>query len=374
MTELRRDRVSRRTVAAAVPDAVRAAERTSIGAGRCSRARRRRGLAPGRPVDVPAARIGVFLGAESGRVAVRDRGGARARGGRRADASTRARSGAGAARWRRSSTPPRRVAGGGGVGARPATSAPRAGRDRLARRARRAPPPSPRRRARSAPGECDVALCGGVGADVDPLDARRLRAAGGALSARGCSRALRRAPRRLRRGRGRGGRGAGGRARPGPRRARRGGALARRLPPDRARSRTATAPSARCAARCADAGDGARRLRAGARHLDAAQRRGRGGGDPAACSARALDAPRVARSRARSATGIAGAARSGSCAPCAAMPDGTRAADGGPARARPGLRPAPRPGARARPSGANGAGQRVRVRRRQHQPRPAGVA
>ena len=54
-------------------------------------------------------------------------------------------------------------------------------------------------------------------------------------------------------------------------------------------------------------------------------------------------------------------------------PGRLRAADRGPARARPGVRPAPRAsGARCARRDANGAGQLVRVRRRQHQPRPAG--
>ena len=107
------------TVAAAVP------ERFCAGSARLDR--RWTLLAPAADeawrqaaVDVPAARIGVFLGAESGRssfatvVAL-----ARAAGGGGAMSSTRARSG-GRGRAGAAARPPRRVAGGGDVGACPA--------------------------------------------------------------------------------------------------------------------------------------------------------------------------------------------------------------------------------------------------------------
>ena len=74
--------------------------------------------------------------------------------------------------------------------------------------------------------------------------------------------------------------------------------------------------------------------------------------------------PRALRSRGR--------ARSDSCAACAAILDGCVLPTAGLREPDPACAAAPRHGARARPSGANGAGQRVRVRRRQHQPRPAG--
>ena len=168
------------TVAAAVPDAIRAGRiGRSIGAGRCSRAPPTRpGARP--PSTLPAARIGVFVGAESGRssfatvVAL-----ARAAGG--GDTFDRARV--------------RRGARGAGAAIEPHVVSPAAVTSALARRLGAAGPASTVSLACASSaaaiaeaarairaGECDVAVCGGVGADVDPLDARRLRHAGRALA------------------------------------------------------------------------------------------------------------------------------------------------------------------------------------------------
>ena len=79
----------------------------------------------------------------------------------------------------------------------------------------------------------------------------------------------------------------------------------------------------------ADAGEVGRRLRAGARNIDAAQRRGRGSGAPAGRSVGRSSEAHVSSIKGALGHAIAGAGALGFLAACAAILDGVRVADGG---------------------------------------------
>ena len=225
------------------------------------------------------------------------------------------------------------------VGAGRGAAAPRARRSRSrwparrARRHRRGGARAPRRRSATSPS------AGGVGADVDPSHARRLRPAGRALGARRLL-SVRRAPRRLRRRR--------GRRDGGPRRP------------------SAAAPALELAgeARSLDAhhltapdpdGDGAERAMRGALAAagEAPSTTCRRTARPRRSTTRSRPLPFDACSAARSASAhvssvkgalghaIAGAGVLGFLARLRGDPDGSRAADGGPREPDAGLRRCP---------------------------------
>ncbi len=240
-------------------------------------------------IEAPAARIGVFLGAESGRSSF-------------ATVVALARAAGGG------DTFDARAFGAGGAALAPTLDphvvSPAAVTSALARRLGAAGPAvtvslacassaaaTRRGRARSVLASA-TSRSAAAWARTSIRSCSPASASWAALSARGVVLSVRRAPRRVRGRRGRGGRRPGGGARPGSPRARGRGALTRRLSPDRARSR-GRRRRARDARRAGGRGRGGRRLRAGAWNIDAAQRRRRGSGAPAGARTLARGGARI---------------------------------------------------------------------------------